>query len=509
VRARGWARFGAAFVLVALLGVVAADARRVARPAAPASPPNPADQKAATGPTYAQLSDRAMRTLLHQYYDGAGRWRICGPHGCGVTNQDWGAAAMTYTLYLYWHITRDPRVPPVMTALAATALTYGPGTSTWSDQPQWDSVAASREYQVTGDATALAKAKAAFALVDSDRRAQFAAGACPAVNYQLPNGGDNKLKTLETDSNYVKAATLLFQVTGDRAYLDKAVAKYAAIRQYFLDRASDLYTVYVFDNGNQCTPLAGRYFASVNGNMIWAGYHLARATGLQPYHDQALATARAVQDRLGDATGVYAALQAENDVTEPLVEAMYDLAALDRQDFARDWLLAAADASASSVAPTGAYGRFFAGPAPTAPITVWQTNGGLALQFAAGALNPTGAPGAPGAWERAVSVPLELTVTTTPAGFTFTGRAIAIIGTIGEQCCESGHARVFIDGVETMDRTGIWQNKSSSGRRLPGSVLFAWRWPASGVHTIRIEPGEPNAKEGGPFFHMTGYQLIA
>jgi hypothetical protein len=504
VRASVTLRYRTAFVLVAvgLLSLIPADARR--GPTAPAQPgANP------SGPTYAQRSDQARQTLLLQFYDGAGRWHICVPHECGVTNQDWGAAALTYTLYLRWHITRDPTVAPIMRALAATALTYGPGISTWSDQPMWDSVAASRAYQVTGDATALTKAKAAFDLVDSERRSWFTGGACPAVNYQLPNGGGNKLKTLETDSNYVKAAILLFQLTGDRGYLDKAKGKYAAIRQYFLERASDLYTVYVFDDGNQCTPLPGRYFASVNGNMIWSGYHLAAATGLRTYRDQALATAHAVQDRLGDATGVYAALQAENDVTEPLVEAMYDLATLDRQGFARRWLLAAADASASSLAPTGAYGRFFAGPAPAAPVTMWQTNGGLALQFAAGALNPTGAPTEPDAWAAATSVTQELTVTTTPASFSFTGRAVAIIGTIGEQCCESGHARVFIDGVETADRTGIWQNKSSSGRGLPGSVLFAWRWPTSGAHTIRIEPGEVNGKEGGPFFHMIGYEVIA
>jgi len=63
-----------------------------------------------------------------------------------------------------------------------------------------------------------------------------------------------------------------------------------------------------------------------------------------------------------------------------------------------------------------------------------------------------------------------------PASITVTGSAIALIGTLGERCCEPGHARVFVDGRETVDGTGIWQNKSSSGKSLPGSVLFAWRW---------------------------------
>jgi hypothetical protein len=83
--------------------------------------------------------------------------------------------------------------------------------------------------------------------------------------------------------------------------------------------------------------------------------------------------------------------------------------------------------------------------------------------------------------------------------------AVAFLGTLGEACCEAGHARVFIDGRETFDGTGIWQNKSSSGRSIPGTVLFAWRWPKLGVHRIRFAPGVQNGKEGGPFLHITGY----
>jgi hypothetical protein len=87
----------------------------------------------------------------------------------------------------------------------------------------------------------------------------------------------------------------------------------------------------------------------------------------------------------------------------------------------------------------------------------------------------------------------------------FTGSAIALIGTIGEQCCEAGHARVLIDGVETFDQTGIWQNKSSSGQSLAGSVLFAWRWPTVGTHVLEFQSGTTNAKEGGSFLHVQGY----
>jgi hypothetical protein len=67
---------------------------------------------------------------------------------------------------------------------------------------------------------------------------------------------------------------------------------------------------------------------------------------------------------------------------------------------------------------------------------------------------------------------------------------------------------VLVDGRQTVDHTGIWQNKSSSGRSIPGTVLFAWRWPTPGKHTLTFLPGLANGKEGGPFLHLTGYEVI-
>lgn len=42
---------------------------------------------------------------------------------------------------------------------------------------------------------------------------------------------------------------------------------------------------------------------------------------------------------------------------------------------------------------------------------------------------------------------------------------------------------VFIDGVETFDHTGLWQNYS-----MPDgdSIFFAWRWASRGLHVIRL-----------------------
>src|SRR5262249_47388001 len=161
----------------------------------------------------------------------------------------------------------------------------------WSDVPEWDAIADVREYQITGSRAALRKAKAAFAIVDSVHARSFAAGHCPSIDYQQPRGGTDHLKTLETDSNYIKAALLLYQVTRTSGYLAKAKRKYLAVRKYFANPYNPLYSVYVFDTGSRCRQLRGQYFASVNGNMIWAGVELARITGSSAYLTQAISIA--------------------------------------------------------------------------------------------------------------------------------------------------------------------------------------------------------------------------
>ena len=93
-----------------------------------------------------------------------------------------------------------------------------------------------------------------------------------------------------------------------------------------MDPRVPLYTVYVFDDGHTCRQLPHRFFASVNGDMIWSGVALYRDTGRRSYLNQAISTAAAVQRYLSDGRGVFADLQAENDIVEPLIEGMLALA---------------------------------------------------------------------------------------------------------------------------------------------------------------------------------------
>ena len=441
-------------------------------------------------------------TLTTRFYAGEGRWRSCLEPSCGTGNVDWASDSLTGVLYERRLLGGDDALLPILRALEATEPHYGPclapGCNNWSDVPMWDAVAAMRTYDVTHDDAALRNAQAAYASVaESD---VYERGACPEIDYQRPHAESGGLKTLETDANATLAAVLLAERTQRGEYLDQARRRYHAIRRWFLDPQLALYTVYVFDDGRTCTPLPHRFFASVNGVMIEAGLELARATHDDRYAHDAVSTAHAIR-ALDDDRGIFTDLQAENDVVEPLVLAMLQLAR-GGDAFASEWILRnAAAAVHARRAGDGAYGRFFDGPPPAAIVTAWQSNGGLALEIAAGALAPDERAEPADPW-RDASTSVVTHGDALPQSFRFTGSGVALLGTLGARCCELGRARVLIDGREPADRTGIWQNKSSAGRPLPGSVLFAWRWATSGPHEIRLEPDAANAKEGGRFVHL-------
>ncbi|HEY0615353.1 MAG TPA: hypothetical protein VGC96_11955 [Candidatus Elarobacter sp.] len=188
---------------------------------------------------------------------------------------------MTGVLYLRQRTAPNADNLRIFRELLQTEPHYGvcrrPRCTAWSDVPMWDAVAALRTYGVTHDAVALRNAEAAYRFVAASD--VFARGACPAIEYQRPHAESGGLKTLETAGNAALAGVLLFQHTGHRSYLADAARRYAAARAWFLDPQVQLYTVYVFDDGRGCRPLAHRFFASVNGIMIETGLRLARATG--------------------------------------------------------------------------------------------------------------------------------------------------------------------------------------------------------------------------------------
>ena len=448
--------------------------------------------------TFASAGAQATSTLLGVFY-ADGRWRKCNDPSCRTATSDWGVDSATNALYLRWTATRDPQIRTAMEQIAAQAPAYPScapnGCSTWSDTPEWDAVAFMHEYEVLGDPQVLERAKAAYAYVQNSQR--FALGACPSVRYQLPQPSPIHIKTLETEANAIKAALMLYSATQNRAYLDDALARYNAARTYFLDPQVPLYTVHIRDDGESCTQTPHRFFASVNGDMISNGIALRHATGERRFYDDAVATAQAVDSTLSDERGVFANVQGENDVEEPLVEAMLDLATREQLPFAREWILRNAAAALSARAADGTFARFFDGPSQ-ARTSIWESNGGLALEIAAAALDPQAQAAGDDAWGsgRYVGAP----VTMLPATITIAGSGVALIGTIGK-VCEKSHVRVLIDGEETFDQTGLWQNDS-----MPGgdSVFFAWRWKTPGTHTITLLPAN-GADVGDGAVHLGVY----
>ena len=213
-----WRRVGTVAVLA--LGLAAAASASVSRPAG----------------TYADAGRQAVATLLGVYYHGDGLWNECDRPNCSPANSDWGVDSLTYVLSLRWQTAHDPAVPPVMAALTATAPSYpaactGVSCRSWSDVPEWDAIAAARAYEVTARPGGAREGQGRLRV--RRRLDVYALGACPDIRYQQPFGQANRLKTLETDANAVKAAILLHQATGEDGYLRSAITRYAAIRAPF------------------------------------------------------------------------------------------------------------------------------------------------------------------------------------------------------------------------------------------------------------------------------------
>jgi hypothetical protein len=480
-------------------------------------------------PTYRTLGNAAVDFLENKNSDGfwAGNgWHLCvnradnGGNGCGTTDQDWGADSLTYSLWLHWTTTKGSSVAPIMASITSNATDYSNSSNWggWSDVPMWDSIAGVREYQVTGNSQALTNAESAFTFVDSDLgKNDFASGYCPQIHYQLPHAGGGGLKTLETDSNYIKAAILLYQTTGIASYLTKAETEYAGVRSEYLEPDSPMYTVYVWDNGTSCLRVRNQFFSSVNGNMLWNAHELGIITGNASYNYSADATASEnyVISSLSDSAGVYESLIQENDAAEEMVEAMWTLAN-DGDAAAKNWILSnmSAAASALDAGPSGdpyaaAYGRFFGGRPPAVLTSTWASAGGISLAFAASALDPAGTPSTMSYWNNAVQVTGSFPLVTSGTyPITFTGKAISILGTLGQS--NTGHAEVLVDGVETNNNIGIDQHYGTAGT-IPGTVLFSWRWPTSGTHTITISPpvgNQANSKQGNYGFQMSSYYYV-
>ena len=357
--------------------------------------------------TFAQASEAAFTTLITQFYnsndlrsDGS-YWNYASPRREAVRAVLTGSPDNgTYLLAFLYSLNSSPTTHQMISSAMKNLnegrpRIYLPCTTVpetcvhKSDVTQWDAVAALRELSVIGNvpiatgstATTLSRAIDDFNYVDGAPfnvpNVGFAFGACPSINYQQSDGSRQPDQDMETDSNYIKAAILLSQYYASlgnvsnyrslaQSYLNKAVSKYQAVKKVFADSTVGgipaLYTVYVVDNGSTCAQIPQRFYASVNGNMIWNGWELASMVTdgtAANYRSDAVATAKAVLDNLSDLMGIYENLESGCDVAEPLVEAMYKLAtdSVHPQAFAKAWILSNAGIVAANVRSDGTYNR--------------------------------------------------------------------------------------------------------------------------------------------------------
>jgi hypothetical protein len=183
--------------------------------------------------TFAEYGNQVVLALKQDLWTGGGQWSNCDG-GCGHSNKDWGNDALTFVLYLRWLATHDSSLVPMFRDLTESATSYGTLSCNgvvcfdWSDMPEWDAVANAREFEVTGERRARELAETAYRHVANSNA--YRGGACPEIRFQRPGGGGGGLKTLETDSNAIKAAMLLWTQTGNDRYLRDAAATYQAVR---------------------------------------------------------------------------------------------------------------------------------------------------------------------------------------------------------------------------------------------------------------------------------------
>ena len=456
------------------------------------------------GKTYGD-NGKLSSDALQQLWFADGNWKLCLAADCPSAASGLGADSLTYDSYFGWKPQHDSSFLPMLEKIGQAIPPLGTpcvdaSCRTPSDAPMWDAVALLRAYDGNESASpGMEKAKAA--LDAFDRSSAYFGGACPAIAYREPFGGKSKIKALASESAYAKAALLVYHFGGpnSKAFLDRAERRYLDARKYFFDPQAGLYTAYVVDDGKHCTQVPRRFLAGVNGNMIYTAYLLGTNRG-QNYRDQAIGVAKTAATKLSDARGVLANLEDEDDTADPLVEAMYVLAFYWQQDFAHDWVLRNANAAEAARTASGGMGRFFDGPPPDDGVTAWQTSGGFAVSLAAKTLQLGDVPPVDPGWKNAKFVPFTVQL---PQAIQFTGSAIALRGTLGDPCCPAG-ARVFVDGVETFNSTGIRQAYSPAGK-IPNAVLFAWQWPVPGKHEIRLYPNSPADAERS--LHLSGFEV--
>lgn len=184
---------------------------------------------------------------------------------------------------------------------------YGDGGDMYYDDNAWSGLDLERIYHMTGSTSALSQAEKAFAFGWSgwDSKAVCSGSAGSGGIYwkqQTPSEPNHDRNTVSTAPN-IELALRLYQDTGKRWYLDRAVQMYDWMDSYLRDSKDGLYWDHVGPGANGESRIEKSKSTYNQGTMLGATVILYQVTGQRSYLDRARSIARAALSLYGCANG--------------------------------------------------------------------------------------------------------------------------------------------------------------------------------------------------------------
>ena len=168
---------------------------------------------------------------------------------------------------------------------------YDWANNTWNDDMAWMTTALIRGYQITGKQAYLDKAAYAWNLAyDRGWDTRYGGGGVWENMDNFVHGDGHADKLALSNTTFVNPGVILYQVTGDEAYLNKSKAMYAWIhKNAFNEKTGQVYEGVKWPIGQ---PDKGFLENSDNvynsGSFVQAANALYRITGEQQYYDDAV-----------------------------------------------------------------------------------------------------------------------------------------------------------------------------------------------------------------------------
>lgn len=184
------------------------------------------------------------------------------------------------------------RVSALLTTFVAAEGTDW-SQDTWDDDLAWMVIAVLRGYQITGDGSLLTIAENNWNVAyDRGWDTKYGGGGVwEDLGHVTPTFNQPSKCCLSNDP-LIKMGLVLYRMTGNTSYLDKAEGMYAWIRSKLFDATTGLINeCLAFKDANDTTGFVQTSDNAYNsGSFLEAADDLYRITGVQSYYDDALLT---------------------------------------------------------------------------------------------------------------------------------------------------------------------------------------------------------------------------